>query len=307
MLWDLVIVGGGPAGLSTALFVSALAPRIGLRTLVLEKATYPREKICAGAIGDRAEKLPPRGGRRPRRAFVSDPRVRRDHGTRHADDPWRRGGGARGQASRLRCGPRRPGARARCDPVGRRRGERRAHGVECGRDRRGRRDRAHACAGRGRRRGELRAPRAGVVARQARRAGVRGRHRTRPDRRRRRRAPFRSPRRLGARLRLGLSHAARRRSARVSRHLRSPLGRRGSRGRHRCVGASRVPPGSTLATRPDEAVRRARHRMARADVAASGAPGGRGGGHRSGAGRGHRAGRLLWQIGGRLSRDAARQ
>jgi flavin-dependent dehydrogenase len=48
---DLVIIGGGPAGLSTALHVHALAP--ALKVVVLEAKAYPREKICAGGIGAR--------------------------------------------------------------------------------------------------------------------------------------------------------------------------------------------------------------------------------------------------------------
>jgi flavin-dependent dehydrogenase len=49
---DLVIVGGGPSGISTALHVNAANPRV--RQVVLEAETYPREKICAGGIGARA-------------------------------------------------------------------------------------------------------------------------------------------------------------------------------------------------------------------------------------------------------------
>ena len=52
---DLVIVGGGPAGISTALHVLAAAP--ATRLAVLEKERYPRDKICAGAIGGRAFRI----------------------------------------------------------------------------------------------------------------------------------------------------------------------------------------------------------------------------------------------------------
>lgn len=52
---DLVIVGGGPAGLSLALHLLHRAPRLRSRVLVLEKEHYPREKYCAGAIGHRGE------------------------------------------------------------------------------------------------------------------------------------------------------------------------------------------------------------------------------------------------------------
>jgi menaquinone-9 beta-reductase len=49
---DLVIIGGGPSGISTALHLQIAAPH--LRVVVLEAETYPREKICAGGIGARA-------------------------------------------------------------------------------------------------------------------------------------------------------------------------------------------------------------------------------------------------------------
>lgn len=51
---DVVVVGGGPAGLSTALHLHARDPRLGGRVLVLEKERYPREKYCAGGVGGRA-------------------------------------------------------------------------------------------------------------------------------------------------------------------------------------------------------------------------------------------------------------
>lgn len=53
----LVIVGAGPAGLATALFLAHAAPSLRDRVLVLEKARHPREKICAGALGGRADHL----------------------------------------------------------------------------------------------------------------------------------------------------------------------------------------------------------------------------------------------------------
>lgn len=52
---DVVIVGGGPAGLSMALHLVHRRPEMRSRLLVIERERYPREKYCAGAIGARGE------------------------------------------------------------------------------------------------------------------------------------------------------------------------------------------------------------------------------------------------------------
>ena len=50
LTYDLIIVGGGPAGSVTALY----AARHGLTTLLLDKCRFPRDKICGDAIGGKA-------------------------------------------------------------------------------------------------------------------------------------------------------------------------------------------------------------------------------------------------------------
>src|SRR3977135_1135260 len=43
---DVAIVGGGPAGSACAAFCAAA----GLRTLILEREKFPREKVCGDCI-----------------------------------------------------------------------------------------------------------------------------------------------------------------------------------------------------------------------------------------------------------------
>jgi len=54
---DVVVVGGGPAGTTTALAIAHASPELGRRTVLLERARYPRDKPCAGALGARGDAL----------------------------------------------------------------------------------------------------------------------------------------------------------------------------------------------------------------------------------------------------------
>jgi menaquinone-9 beta-reductase len=49
-MWDVAIVGSGPAGASCAVFCA----QAGLRTLVLERARFPREKVCGDCLNPTA-------------------------------------------------------------------------------------------------------------------------------------------------------------------------------------------------------------------------------------------------------------
>jgi flavin-dependent dehydrogenase len=48
--YDLIIVGAGPAGISTALHLATIAPEFVSRTLIIEKQRHPRPKLCGGGI-----------------------------------------------------------------------------------------------------------------------------------------------------------------------------------------------------------------------------------------------------------------
>ncbi len=54
---DILIIGGGPSGLSTALHLQRTAPHLTHRILLLEKEHYPRLKLCAGELTLDAEIL----------------------------------------------------------------------------------------------------------------------------------------------------------------------------------------------------------------------------------------------------------
>lgn len=47
---DLLIIGSGPAGCSTALHLARLDPALARRTVILEKAEHPRHKLCGGGL-----------------------------------------------------------------------------------------------------------------------------------------------------------------------------------------------------------------------------------------------------------------
>jgi flavin-dependent dehydrogenase len=61
---QLVIVGGGPAGLFTGLHALRRAPELTGQVLVLERQRYPRDKTCAGMVAGRAWRLLARSGLR---------------------------------------------------------------------------------------------------------------------------------------------------------------------------------------------------------------------------------------------------
>jgi flavin-dependent dehydrogenase len=55
--YHVVIVGGGPAGLSTGLCLERLDARLASHTLILERETYPRVKLCGGGITRPADRF----------------------------------------------------------------------------------------------------------------------------------------------------------------------------------------------------------------------------------------------------------
>ena len=47
---DIVVIGGGPAGAAVGLALAKLAPELAARTVILEAAVHPRDKVCGGGL-----------------------------------------------------------------------------------------------------------------------------------------------------------------------------------------------------------------------------------------------------------------
>jgi flavin-dependent dehydrogenase len=52
-MYDAIIVGGGPAGSAAALY----AKHYGLKTIVLDKSNFPRDKICGDALSGKCIRI----------------------------------------------------------------------------------------------------------------------------------------------------------------------------------------------------------------------------------------------------------
>ncbi len=52
--YDVIVVGSGPAGISTAMHLTGLFRAMRNRVIVLEKASHPRKKVCGGGLSQYA-------------------------------------------------------------------------------------------------------------------------------------------------------------------------------------------------------------------------------------------------------------
>jgi flavin-dependent dehydrogenase len=55
--YDLLIVGAGPAGSAAAIQIANRNPELARRTLVIDKAVFPRHKLCGGGVTTHADDL----------------------------------------------------------------------------------------------------------------------------------------------------------------------------------------------------------------------------------------------------------
>ncbi len=55
--YDFIIVGGGPCGSSAAIRLAQRAPHLAARALLIDKAVFPRKKLCGGGVTQHAWEL----------------------------------------------------------------------------------------------------------------------------------------------------------------------------------------------------------------------------------------------------------
>src|SRR5713101_8160775 len=55
--YDVIIVGGGPAGSAAAIQLAQRDPTLAARTLLIDAAIFPREKLCGGGVVREADRL----------------------------------------------------------------------------------------------------------------------------------------------------------------------------------------------------------------------------------------------------------
>ena len=55
--YEIIIVGAGPSGCAAALQLTKLDPRLAGRVLLLDKAIFPRSKLCAGGVSADSESV----------------------------------------------------------------------------------------------------------------------------------------------------------------------------------------------------------------------------------------------------------